>query len=433
MNYSKVLFFVLIFSFNLFSAESSFKLFLDCATTDHHFDCFEIRETLKLKLLNGDKLVTAASESNINLKIRTREVEDGTIPTIFVEQYFQRSSESTPFLFEIKEYRESDFNATTTMDLVNHLVVQLVRLRGVTTLEQTDKGVVVTFGKSDDSGSGQSQNPDIKDWYLQPSGSLNWNNSLGESSSTEVYVGGEYVKAKEKNKLILRVHSSYVRQLIEFSDGKTDEYEEVGLGLSTFYVRTLKNNKWSVAIFTNTSANPIRDNINLRQQVSVGVEYNMVPFITKTEERVFTVRYAIGPDYYRLKEVNFNDDKQVVLLKHGVEIGSKFILNKYNKNNLPLSVGFNFGAGSEVKGFRYAQLFGATNITYNITEGISLTPYYSINFSKGYVNQPKSQTGGVIGEVNNAGRFAQTQHTFFVTLAFSFGSRGLKNKDTRWQ
>ena len=33
----------------------NYNIFLDCATQDDHFDCYNIREALKLKLVNGDK------------------------------------------------------------------------------------------------------------------------------------------------------------------------------------------------------------------------------------------------------------------------------------------------------------------------------------------------------------------------------------------
>ncbi len=168
--------FFLTISSSLF-AKASYKLFIDCATTDHYFKCFEIRETLKLKLLNGDQVVSSLEESTTSLKIRTREVDEAAITYIHVELFYQHKGDETPFLMNEIKYAESQVNVTTTTDLVNHIVVHLASTRGILSLDQTDKGVVVVLGNSDGTGSGGG-NSQVKDWYLEPSGSVSWNDSV---------------------------------------------------------------------------------------------------------------------------------------------------------------------------------------------------------------------------------------------------------------
>src|SRR5690606_8584282 len=130
-------------------------------------------------------------------------------------------------------------------DLVNHIVVHLVRLRGITSLESGKDGVVVTFGTEADPGSNTGT---VKDWYLEPSVNLSMSNSVGQSSSIKVGADGKFVKANKKAKFILQARSSYLKQTIEFSEGVQDEYEELSLGMSTYYIRSLKNNRWSIAL-----------------------------------------------------------------------------------------------------------------------------------------------------------------------------------------
>lgn len=429
-NLSFCLLLVSFFTLSYAQNNNSYSVFLDCATSDHEFNCLAIRESLKLNLRNGDKIVTSAEESNVSLKLRTREVDVAAVTYILVEQYYQLKGDSTPILIEIKKYRESDFNVSTTTDLANHITVHLLKLRGIISINAGDEGVTVVFGN--DTTSTPSSSGEKKDWYLEPSGSFSSNNSVGESSTMRISAGGSFVKANARSKFILGAYGSYFKQKIEFEDGTIEEYQETGIGASTFYIRSLKNNRWSLALFTNISTNPVRDNIDYKQQVRAGVEYNLVPFITKAEDKVFVIRYAIGPDYYNFHEINLNDQMNVWLLKHGITLASKFILNKYNQNNLPLSIGFELSGTSEVNSFRYANVSASVNVNYNITDRISVSPSYSFSYAKSYVNQPKSQNGSVIGDVKNAGQFASIQHYFYVTLNFAFGSPGLKSQDTRW-
>jgi hypothetical protein len=425
-----ILLFIAVIMTSLVHAQNNYNLFLDCATNDEHFDCYDIRESLKMTLVNGDKLVSAQDESNISLKIRTREVDEAAVKMILVEQSYQIKGDTTPILIEIKKYRESDFNVSTVTDLANHIAVHLAKLRGVVSIKSEDEGVVVVFAK--DKTSSSSTGGEEKDWYLEPSGYFAGRNSVGESSTMQVGASGTYVKSQAKSKFILGAFGSFYNQRIQFENGEVENYQELGLGASTFYIRSLKNNRWSVALFTNVYSNPVRDNVDFKQQVRVGVEYNLVPFITKSEDRVFVVRYSVGPDYYNFHQVNINDQMNVWLLKHGITLASTIILNKYNHDNLPLSVSFELTGDSEVNSFRYAALSASVEVNYNITDRISLSPSYSFTFADAYVNQPKSEIGGVIGGVKNAGQFASVKHSFFITLNFAFGSPGLKNKDTRW-
>ena len=125
-----------------------YKIFLDCATTDQYFHCFEIRESLKIKLTNQDEIVSSLNESNISLKIRTREITEAAINFILVEQRFQIRGEDTPFLIETKKYRVASFNTTTVTDLVNHITVHLAKLRGVVSVAESEDGVVVVFNNN---------------------------------------------------------------------------------------------------------------------------------------------------------------------------------------------------------------------------------------------------------------------------------------------
>lgn len=423
------IFFTLIFSIQAKAQAKNYLLFVDCNTTDNYFNCFEIRETLKLKLVGGDQLVSSLEESNVSLKIRTRMIDEAAISYISVEQYYQLKNETTPFLIEIKKYRFSEVNISTTTDLVNHIAVHLARLRGITSLNENENGVVVTFGTENNSNSSSSDN---KNWYLEPSASAAVDNLVGESSSIRVGVNGTFVRSTAKSKFILHGNASYFQQIIEFAEGQKDEYQELNTGLSTYYIRSLKNNRWSIALISYIHTNPVRDNIDYRQHLKLGVEYNLVPFVTKTEDMIFSIRYTLGPEYYDLKDVNNYDQENLLLIKHGVTIASRFILNKYNKDNLPLSFSLGVGASTEITSFRYAGVHVNSSLSYNISERISLTPFYVFHFANAYANQPKSGLGGVINEVKNAGRFASSQHHFHVVLAFAFGSPGLKNQDTRW-
>ena len=148
--------FLTVITASLVNAQNNYNLFLDCATNDDHFDCYEIRESLKIKLVNGDKIVHSEDESNISLKIRTREVDEAAVRLILVEQYFQFKGDTTPILIEIKKYRESDFNVSTVTDLANHIAVHLAKLRGVVSIKSEDDGVVVVFAKDKTSSSSTS-------------------------------------------------------------------------------------------------------------------------------------------------------------------------------------------------------------------------------------------------------------------------------------
>lgn len=408
----------------------SFDIFFDCYTDDHYFDCFKIKESLKINLKYQDKIVPALESSNAVLKFRTREIHEGTVEKIIIEQSFSIQGEER---WTVKKpYVESEINDTTLMEVVNQVVNLLGTQRGINSVTVNEKGSMVTEYATNgvDPSSGSK---DMKDWYLTPSGSIYFDKTLDQSKDVSVDLSAEYVKSHKKSKVILGAKGFINQKEINLEDGATDNYTEVFLRIKGLYIRTLSNERWSAAIIGKAAHAP-QDNLIVNSEIFLGVEYQLVPFITKAEDKTLSIRYVVGPEYYKLEDPNYLDEKDFMLLKHGLEVAGSFNFSKFNNGNQPLSLNVYLGADSEVDNFRYASLYLSTGIDFNITERISLSPHYNISFAKKYPNQPKETTdGGVIDTVKNAGRFGLLRQGFHLRLSVAIGSTGLKNKDKRWQ
>lgn len=412
------------------NSSKGFSIFFDCYTSDHHFSCFKIKESLELNLKYNDKIVSSPEGSDAVLKLRTREVQDGTIDKIIVEESFIIQGEERWMIK--KPFIELEINDTTIMEIVNQIVNFLGTQRGITSISVNDKGAMVTEYSTDASNT-SIQSSNLKNWYFSPQGSIFFKNVVDQNKNLSFDLGATFVKSQKKSKVILSSKGFINKSEIKLDDEKSDSYTEVMLRIKGLYIRTLSNDKWSVAIIGKVVHAP-QDNLILDSEILLGVEYQLVPFVTKAEDKTFSLRYVIGPEFYKLEDKNFLDQKDFMLLKHGLELAGRFNFSKFNNNNQPLSLDLNLGVESEINSFRYANLFFETGVNFNLTERISLSPQYSISFAKSYPNQPKEVSdGGVLDTVKNAGRFGLLRHSFHLNLSVAIGSSGLRNTDRRWQ
>jgi len=436
----KMFFLALLFiNFNLLAQEekitdsSYFKIFVDCYSPDNLVDCLNFEEVLKTNLKYQDRVVNTLEDSSIKMELRTRRVDIDGNPGSEVTFKFFIKNDTTPIAFFPVEYVLATVNQSTVVDIANHAVLFLVTQRGIAaiTVDESSGKVSTTFNKPA-TNPGDEPADDIKPWYIVPSFYAHLNNSKGQNQSSNLGFGADYVRSKPKFKYRVGISGNSYKQKIIFDDGTSDEYEEVSLGLSTLYVRSLKNNHWSLALITHVGHNPVEENIDYSISVNAGIEYTLVPFIVKSEDQLISIRYIIGQKFYNLNDPNQFDQTIINLIQHGIELGGRFNFSRFNNNNqLTLNVGL--GANSEIDSFQYANLDFHTSIDYGVSKRVIIEPSYSFSLHKDFPNQRKQgDDGGVIGDVQNAGQFANFQQYLNVSLKFILGSTESRTRDNRW-
>ena len=185
---------------------------------------------------------------------------------------------------------------------------------------------------------------------------------------------------------------------------------------------------WAIAAFLRDNTDP-SSNYKNQAQAHVGLEYELVPFLT-TNDNALTVSYLIGGNHQTYYDPTIEGKLTQNIATHALSIYYVFHRSRYDVNgSVALTSTVNnwnqWGAGGQLGGRVYI----------NKRKTFTFDPSVSFGYKNNLVNNPanpstKYEVLQLMGVGNGS---TVTTLTFRIGFSYRFGQNLLRQMDTRWQ
>lgn len=403
--------------FGLAHAAEPTPVHWDCYLPEARADCADLAE----RLFSG-AFRSSDGEGAVTVNLRARNRVDGNQEWDHYTLEVLSPDGST-------QHVEFEIHTAIDWDLANQRVYDRMLATLATTGELTsvvvddDGTIAVTWSQGAAEAEEEEAERKVSPWYFAPnvSGSLSY-----ASTSTDISGGGGFTLNYSDPLWRFKLHGSgyYSYQSVNYGSIH-DVYTSTSLNASSTVVRTLKK-RWSMALQPGIQRATGASNLELATTTSLGVEYNLVPFQTGTNNGNFVLQYRVGLEYDRFSTANILGDKTALFPWH----------------DLSLSVGWHFQAvdiDASVSGSmnmarpEFSSVFGYLGTTLRLTPTISVSPWVYASFQNAQISQPQSVDQGTLDELRAAGMWSQFGVDGGLSFGFVLGNAQLYQNDQRWE
>ena len=210
-----------------------------------------------------------------------------------------------------------------------------------------------------------------------------------------------------------------------------DKDTELEANVVTFGARTVTSytlpyaKKWSVALLLGGGYMPAK-NYDVLVNGAVGIEWNLVP-VLKSNDRSFSVRYIVGPEYHNYKYRNIEDKNSQWFIKHSIRAA---LMWHFKKIDIEAAA----GATSPLTDYKYASLFGSVSLNWRVVGGLTIMPSISAGYTFKNMNEPlEIDYSNPVMTILGGGSFSKFSLQTMLTVRYVFGNALLNVRDQRWK
>lgn len=388
----------------------------DCYLPDGAASC----DDLAARLLSGAFRVGDAPDA-ISTRIRSRNQVEGVQSwDIYEIDIAVPEGTSQHTLLRVHTGVDSDI---AEQRLHDHLLASLAvtqELQAVSTGE--DGSVTVTWGPASVE-EGEDKPPKKEQrWYLAPS---IWGDGNYAAANVSVTVGGDlyFNYSTPSWRLKLGGGGSLDYQKVKY--GSIDDvYQATWIGGWLTAVRTLKN-RWSMALLSNVDRSTGASNLDLSTSTALGVEYNIHPFQTGSNEGNFTLRYKIGLQYDNFQQRNILGDLDALYPEHSLDARVSWHFD-------PADISLSVGSTMNLLRPEFSSVDGWLSADLRLSPVVTLSPWLYTSFQNAQISQPRVEGGGTLDELRAAGMWNQFELSGGLSFGFVLGNAQLEQTDQRW-
>ena len=294
-------------------------------------------------------------------------------------------------------------------------------------LETLNKGIYAYLIKTKDSDKAsityskelQLEKEEEKDkwnsWVFRSSinGSIN-----GEEGYTSKYYNGRISANRITEESKFLSNFSFSTSISEFN---YDDFSLVTENKSQYsnitYVKS-KGENFSIGARANYMKSTSY-NYDGHYKLSPCIEYNIFPY-SESSEHIFTILYGLS--------ANYNDyTDTTVYLKTTESYGSQLLELQYNNRQTWGSLSFSINS-NHILDFENINKYNIniyTNIDWNITKGLSLDLWSSMNFDRAQIHLPLN--GATYEEIILRQKELESNYNYYVSMGISYTFGSMKN------
>ena len=155
------------------------------------------------------------------------------------------------------------------------------------------------------------------DYWVFGVGGNGWFNGEETYKSADLNGNVNATRITEESKFTFRSRVSLNRTVFTLTDGEEFVSEIESYNTNALFVKSI-NDHWSAGVTAGGGSSTF-SNMELRFSGKAAVEYNIFPYDDAQTKR-FSIRYAIGPEYYNYTDTTIYDKLEETVFRHGLDV-----------------------------------------------------------------------------------------------------------------
>lgn len=390
----------------------------DCYLPSSGIDCSELQRSY-LSGLIGVEVVDDEKRASVVLQIRSIRRGDG----VSEYQAFFLGIAPQPVLKATKTIAPNMSTAEAFRLFVAFLHQNTAPFLAIAAPAENANGTTFMVFKPLGGGGSAPGRDDDKSTRWYNSASLSGSVSSGDTSVTSANVSDTASWSDPTWQLQAKMSFNYQRIAIEIPNSAPVIADTMSFNGDTITSYTFAGH-WSVAALLSIKRSPSA-NQRLTETGYAALEWNLVPFL-KTNESTVIVRYGLGIENQNYISENLNGNMQETFLAHMLEV-----YVNWHFDRIDLSTGI-YGS-SIADQIRYSQMGCNVSATYRLTNDLSLTGSFNVNFRNEAIYQPANRSGNPLEQFLSGGNYSKISTSSSLTLSYTFGNSLLNSQDRRWK
>ncbi len=414
------IFLIVLSVFWSISAKATINVYWDCYLEVSKVDC-QLLHTSYFSSMSMIVPVSNEEGADVSIKIRsipiTTKAQDGDRYSVD----FYGHGDLPKFVI-LDTIPNNYSNEGTLVRLIGNLQKGTAPFLAIVEPSRTDKDGIIAIKFTDPTlDPAAPAGPDLSGWYVSPS-------LWAQYSKTQmqlITLGGNVTVnySDDSWRFQLQGHANYQQTTVPVNG------DELVAEVFDYFGKTIVSysfyKNWSVAVILDAAHFPGK-NLDARVNSSVGLEWNLVPFL-KTNDKSVAIRYIIGSEYQNYVSQNINRNDEEFFVKHS-------LLAYFTWHFETVDLTTSMGVLSPIDKYEFFELTSDLSLNWRIIDNLSIVPSLSVDYVPTRLNEPFEQDlSNPLSTFYGGGNFSDISYSGNLSVVFTFGNSLLKNQDQRWK
>ncbi len=250
------------------------------------------------------------------------------------------------------------------------------------------------------------------DYWVFGVGGSGWFNGEETFKSADLNGNVNATRITEESKFTFTSRVSLNRTVFTLTDGKEFVSEIESYNTNALFVKSI-NDHWSAGVTAGGGSSTF-SNMELRFSGKAAVEYNIFPYDDAQTKR-FSIRYAIGPEYYNYTDTTIYDKLEETVFRHGLDVE---ITTTQKMGDLNLD----FGVEQYLHDPRLYNVYISPGVSWQLFKGFRVNLFGFASLVNDRINIPKDVISDE--DILLQQRQLDTQFSYYTSLGvnYRFGS-----------
>ncbi len=284
---------------------------------------------------------------------------------------------------------------------------------------QTDliNDIMFTVESSDslDQNEEVIEEKDPWNYWVFNVGGNGWFNGEETFKSADLNGNVNATRITEESKFTFRSSASLSRSVFTLTDGEEFVSEIESYNTNALFVKSI-NEHWSAGVTAGGGSSTF-SNMDIRFSGKAAVEYNIFPYDDAQTKR-FSIRYAIGPEYYNYTDSTIFNKLEETVLRHSIDVE---ITTTQKMGDLNLD----FGVEQYLHNPSLYNIYISPGISWQLFKGFRVNLFGFASLVNDRINIPKDVISDE--DILLQQRQLDTQFSYFTSVGINYRFGSNKN------
>ena len=239
----------------------------------------------------------------------------------------------------------------------------------------------------------------------------------GEETYQSMDVSGRVSanRITDDSKFTFRSNANLNRSIFTLTDGEKFVSEIINYNANTLYVRSI-NDHWSAGIQIRGGSSTF-SNMDANFSTKAALEYNIFPY-DEAQTKRFSIRYALGPEYYNYTDSTIYDKLSETVLRHSIDV-------EFTTTQKMGDLNLDFGVEQYLHNPELYNVYFSPGISWQFFKGFRVNLYGYASLVNDRINIPKADISNedILLQI----RQLDTQFSYFTSVGINYRFGSNKN------